>query len=295
MNDGSLRRLADAQDGLFTRAQATACGYSAYQIRQRTRSGAWQHVLGQVLALPGVSVTPAARDRAALLAVGGLLAGPSAARRWGIWVPDDRTCLAVPVGCHPRVGNLVLIRVPVAAVDRRVRGGLPVTSVGRTIVDCVRLLPDTPAVDMLDRAMRERRITFDDLCGRVRDDLGRAGTPRLVRLIRLLGSGARSAAERRAVVLLRNARINGWVANMPIYDDAGLIGVGDLVFAEVKLVVELDGWAYHSARADFERDRSRQNRLVAAGWTVLRFTWRDVTQRPDHVAATIRGLLARTR
>ena len=41
----------------------------------------------------------------------------------------------------------------------------------------------------------------------------------------------------------------------------------------------------------FRRDRVRQNRLVAAGWTVVRFTWRDLTERPDYVIATVAAVL----
>ncbi|MFC7481570.1 hypothetical protein ACFQX7_18115 [Luedemannella flava] len=151
MDDASLCRLAGAQDGLFTRAQARTCGFSAFQVRHRIRGGAWRPVLGQVLALPGVVLTPEVRDRAALLAVGNLLAGPSAARRWGLRVPDARPCLAVAEGCHPRVQQLVLIRDPVPRSDRRVRDGLPLTSLGRTIIDCARLLPDAASLDLLDR------------------------------------------------------------------------------------------------------------------------------------------------
>ena len=94
---------------------------------------------------------------------------------------------------------------------------------------------------------------------------------------------------------LHRARIAGWGANIPIKDAAGIIGVGDIVFRDVKLVVEIDGRAYHSTPEAFERDRERQNLLVAAGWTVLRFTWRDLTTRPEHVVATILANLARLR
>lgn len=96
------------------------------------------------------------------------------------------------------------------------------------------------------------------------------------------------------VRLLRRAGIHRWRANVEIHDDRGLIGVGDLVFDRQRLVVEIDGRAHHSDPASFERDRERQNRLVAAGWTVLRFTWRDLTSRPAHVVATVRRQLART-
>ena len=43
---------------------------------------------------------------------------------------------------------------------------------------------------------------------------------------------------------------------------------------------EIDGRAFHSDADRFQRDRTRQNRLVGAGWTVLRFTWNDLRDRP---------------
>ena len=55
--------------------------------------------------------------------------------------------------------------------------------------------------------------------------------------------------------------------------------------------MELDGRAYHVTPEQFERDRRRQNGLMANGWTVLRFTWRDLTEQPDYVIATIRRVV----
>jgi very-short-patch-repair endonuclease len=63
-----------------------------------------------------------------------------------------------------------------------------------------------------------------------------------------------------------------------------------VVFASAKLVVEVDGLAFHVTPERFQRDRQRQNRLVAAGWTVLRFTWMDLTERPSYVVASVRRL-----
>jgi len=70
-----------------------------------------------------------------------------------------------------------------------------------------------------------------------------------------------------------------------------LIGIGDLVFESARLVVEIDGRAYHVTPERFEHDRRRQNRLMAAGWTVLRFTWRDLTERQWYVIGTIESML----
>lgn len=101
-------------------------------------------------------------------------------------------------------------------------------------------------------------------------------------------SGARSEAERILLQLLRRSKINGWVANQtacgyPV----------DVMFAEQKVIVEIDGMAFHSDAEAFQHDRTRQNVLVANGWTILRFTWSDLTERPQQVVAQIRAMISR--
>ena len=59
------------------------------------------------------------------------------------------------------------------------------------------------------------------------------------------------------------------------------------------MAVEVDGWAWHSDPARFQRDRARQNTLVRGGWTVLRFTWLDLHERPAYVVQTVLEVLAR--
>ena len=59
------------------------------------------------------------------------------------------------------------------------------------------------------------------------------------------------------------------------------------------MAIEVDGYEHHSSPEAFQRDRTRQNRLVALGWTVLRFTWDDVVKRPAMVAQTIRDAVNR--
>jgi len=63
----------------------------------------------------------------------------------------------------------------------------------------------------------------------------------------------------------------------------GVIGVVDLLFEAARLVVEVDGIRAHSDRDSFVRDRRRQNRLINAGYRVLRFTWWDIVEHPDVV------------
>jgi very-short-patch-repair endonuclease len=59
----------------------------------------------------------------------------------------------------------------------------------------------------------------------------------------------------------------------------------DFVWRHKRLVVEVDGYGYHRAPSRFEDDRERDVILTVAGWTVLRFTWTQVTRRPKWVAA----------
>jgi very-short-patch-repair endonuclease len=86
--------------------------------------------------------------------------------------------------------------------------------------------------------------------------------------------------------------LRDWVANYPVWHDGELVGVVDVAIPERRIAIEVDGMAYHVDTERFQRDRTRQNALIALGWTVLRFTWADLTQRPGYVAATVQRLAA---
>jgi very-short-patch-repair endonuclease len=66
----------------------------------------------------------------------------------------------------------------------------------------------------------------------------------------------------------------------------------DFAFPMLQVAIEVDGYASHSRYATFEDDRVRGNELELAGWTVLRFTWSQVVNRPDYVVRVLRAVLA---
>jgi very-short-patch-repair endonuclease len=141
-------------------------------------------------------------------------------------------------------------------------------------------------VGLLDRAL-QRRVRFDALHAANSRNLGRRGSARAGVLLAAAADRAASDAERKAIALLRGAGIAGW--------RVGYVVAGhelDIAFPARRVAIEIDGWAWHSDAQRFRHDRQRQNALVLAGWTVLRFTWYDLVQRPTQVVAQIRDALA---
>jgi very-short-patch-repair endonuclease len=67
----------------------------------------------------------------------------------------------------------------------------------------------------------------------------------------------------------------------------------DFVWPDQKLVVEVDGYRFHSSRAAFERDRRRDARLGDLDFRVIRVTWRQLVDEPHAVVARIAAALAR--
>ena len=76
---------------------------------------------------------------------------------------------------------------------------------------------------------------------------------------------------------------------------AGTLYRLDYAWPRDRLAVVVDGYGPHSSRKAFQSDRERQNLLVLAGWTVLRFTWADVGERPTVVAEAVRRALGASR
>jgi very-short-patch-repair endonuclease len=70
------------------------------------------------------------------------------------------------------------------------------------------------------------------------------------------------------------------------------IGRVDVAHPAHKLLVELDSRRWHNTSTAFESDRERSNALVAAGWRVVRITWRMIHDDPEGVARLLRSLLA---
>lgn len=167
---------------------------------------------------------------------------------------------------------------------------MPLTSRPRTIVDCLQTLPMQQARSLLDRVLQRQLITPAELRRRRQDVRHRAGVAQLAALLVDLDPAVHSEGERRLVRLVRGAGLTGWRTNVRVRLGA-TSAVVDMAFLRAMVAIEVDGRAWHTDPTRFQHDRTRQNRLHLAGWTVLRFTWEDVAHRPDYVVDTIRAAI----
>ncbi len=167
---------------------------------------------------------------------------------------------------------------------------IPMTTPSRTIIDLAAMLDGRPLEQALDRAEQLRLVDFAELQQRIADRPGRPGSPSLQAVLSRYAAGStvtRSEMEERFLALCDDHRIPRPQVNIRIEGEEV-----DFVWRGERLIVEVDGFAFHSTRAAFERDRLRDQALQAAGWRVMRITWRQVADTPEAVVARIAAALA---
>ncbi len=291
-----LSAVALRQGGAFTRHQAALRGVGGGSLRTAVRRGTLTMRHPDVFVLAGAR-TPQTEDWAAVLAGGAraVASGWSAARRYG-WDWGEvmgEPCVAVPRERHLVLTGVRVLRWGLSAEQVQRMGGMTVTLPARTVADCLRLAPQRRLEWMLDTALVRRWTTVDEFATQVRGLTGQWRVPVLRELLADVTGGARSRAERLAQQVMARTGLAGWEWNYPVDLPAGGTAVLDGALPDLRIAIEIDGRAYHVDPDRFQRDRSRQNGLVTMGWTVLRFTWWDLTQRPDDVVRVILAAVAR--
>ena len=144
----------------------------------------------------------------------------------------------------------------------------------------------------MDTALQSGRVGLPAMRSAHLRTTGRHGATLGRELLDLAAGGARSEAERRTHAVLRRAGIGGWAANVPIELPGFGRALGDVVLERTKIVVEVDGWAYHRDLRAFLRDGPRQGALAANGWIVLRTHWYEMRDQPATFVSTLRRTIA---
>jgi very-short-patch-repair endonuclease len=290
-----LDARARANHGIITFERS---GLSRSAWYRAIAAGAIDQVHPMVGRLPGTQDTPEQRIAAGVFAAGApaLASHRSAARLWGVPRPDTDPVDVILVG---RRRDLALDGVVIhRTTDRnrltpQRRSGIPCTNILRTIIDLGAVDP-----------------------GGLHGAVGHAITTNLASLGALDAAVAELAGQgRRGVVALREA-IADWSIDQKPADSvleavmARLIATRGLPPVEfhpiieghevdfrvigTPVILECDGWRYHGLdRTSFERDRDRDADLIAAGWIVVRFTYRAIVSRPAATAQRIRAAVER--
>ena len=171
--------------------------------------------------------------------------------------------------------------------DGTQRLGIPVTSPARTLLDLASQATQRELARAVDEARVLRLVTDASLA----EQLGRYPRHRGTRPLRAATTPeprlTRSEAERRLLELIRAAGLPEPQTNVALAGHEV-----DFLWPAHGLVVEVDGYAFHSKRSSFERDRRRDAALTLAGYRVIRVTWRQITEERELVVATLAGALA---
>jgi very-short-patch-repair endonuclease len=291
-----LLALLRERDGVISVEQAREIGYSAAAITAKVARGELVPVMRGVLRAADHPDTPRARIRAAALSVGAdaTLVGSSALYWWRLVdTAPAQVELAVDQQRQPRPRPGVrLLRRGVPPEDRVVVDGVAVSKKAPAVLAAAAGLEVPAGARLMDRLLQQGAVDLEALLWAHRRATGRHGATRCAELLRLAAGGARSHAERVAHRTLTGAGITGWRADRPVrlrgYGQALL----DLAFDELKVLVEIDGWAYHRDLRAFLRDADRQNALVLEGWLVIRTNWYELTENPDRFLAHVLDALA---
>jgi very-short-patch-repair endonuclease len=284
-----LTALAGNQHGVVSRAQLLDGGVPATWVDSRVRSRRLQPVHRGVY-LVGPLRTRYTRPMAALLAAGpGAAIGyRSSGALWGFTPaePEDAPVHVIVINSdRGRTPGLRPHRVPLLPDDEvTMLQGIRLTTPCRTLLDLAGHTTTRQLAQAIARAQRNERLDPNDLSQLLERYPRRRAVGTLRRLLESETAVqlTRSAAEERFLQLVRRAQLPRPETNVTL---RGL--EVDFFWRGHRLVVEVDGFASHSSRHAFEKDRRRDEKLTASGFQVLRFTCRQLKREPEAVVARL--------
>jgi len=295
-NGRLVAALASRQHGLVTRAQLLELGFTTARIGRWLRSGRLVSLHTGVYAVGHAALSLRGRWLAATVASGprAVLSHGSAAALWELRGGHPRRIhVTVPgTGGHqaPRGVLLHRYRSLDTAADVTVHEAIPVTTVERTLLDLTLVLPLRKVRRAFAQADVLRLLDFAEIDRLLAAHPRRRGTRALAAIAieyRPHRALSRSDFEDRLFELcqrhdLPTPLVNQRVAEFEV----------DFLWPDHNLVVEADTFAFHGTWARGEHDRERDARLAAKGYTVHRFTDRQVDLHPETVVAALRRSLS---
>lgn len=289
-----IAALAAEQHGVVARVQLLDAGLTSSMVERRLTNGRLLKLHRGVYAVGHARLIRDGHRLAAVPAAGpGAALSHREAAALHALLPTGGATIDVTVAAQRRVPGVKVHRSVLPRADVTKLAGIPVTTVARTLVDLAGVLPANRLRKALDEAERSHRLDINaikQVLARTRGRKGRSHAAIRAALDDLAATGAtitRSDLEDRFLALLADhglprPRTNQLVEGIQV----------DACWPEHRVVVELDGYAYHHAVHAFTNDRERSNDLVLAGYVVLRFTHGHVVRRAGWVAERIARALS---
>jgi very-short-patch-repair endonuclease len=266
---------------LVTQRDLRLLGVTAAEERRYRATGEWEVAAPGVYRLAGSPRTPHQDLLAACLACGltEVASHQSAAWMWGLLdrCPDRHAVTVARTGRTrlPRVDLHRPVDYPAHVVSV---ANIPCTNPQRTLVDLASVCRSGTLDDAIDRALAKKLLTVEGIqaeLGRLarqgrrgvaalRDNLNRRG---------FIGAPHPSVLESRTLRLLRQHQIAPLACEVKMGPD-GRYRI-DVLLA-LRVVMEVDGFAYHSDPEQVAEDKRRRTRLRLDGYIVLDYTWRDI-------------------
>ena len=292
--------------GLNLRADLLVDGVTDAELRALRRRGALTTVRPGAYATAGGDDDPAAWHalavRAAVdkVAPGAVVSHASAAVLHGLalWdCPLDRVHVTRSRSSGGRRTRLLHVHAALLCPDEVVEvGGIPVTSVARTVVDLARWLPFEPAVVSADAALSCRLVSPGELAEAVARAAGRTGNPDARRVVAFADGRAESVGETRSRVAIRRAGLPapvlqyrvgphrtdfGWPGSRTVGEFDGKVEYGRLLRA-----------GQEPGAAVFAEKR-REDELRDHGEQVVRWVWDELPVFGAVVAPRVRRAFER--
>ena len=286
---------ACAHHGIIT---YEASGLTRTAWYRAIRRGGLQQIHPYVARLIGTPATAEQRIIAGVLAIGepALASHRSAARLWGVPRPDDDPVDVIPVSGRRDLDlDGVIVHRPTdrARLTPQRRYGIACTNILRTIIDLGAVDPSGVHA-AVGHAVATRLATLGAIEAAVGEH-ARPGRGGIVAVRDAIADWSIDDKPADSVLEVVMARLVDRY-RLPAVEFHPVIEGYEIDFRVIgtPVLLECDGWTYHGLdRNNFERDHDRDADLIAAGWIVVRFTYRAVTTRQKATADRIRAALDR--
>jgi hypothetical protein len=217
---------------------------------------------------------------------GSTLGGRSAGQYWRLAAGHVFPIAVYSAADRGRTQPRIKVRQAVLDPSERFRvDGLSITTPARTLIDLHATLTPRDRRELIERAQDLKRFDSRALRRCLDLHLRQPGRRPLLDFLDMLeprDDGTRSHLERLFLPLSRGAGLERPLVNRLVEGRQR-----DFVWPDRRLVVEVDGHAFHSSRAAIRRDKARDRELVAARWLAVRFTYEDVAFEPQTVESEL--------